>query len=242
VLAVEVAAAVSMLLLATAGVDAVDGDAGWTAVYLTLAGAAATAMSLLRAERRQVGWLGGALLVLATWVRLDEIRVDEPEPYTLPAAIALLLVGWVHLRRDPTATSRTALTPGLTLALVPSLLWVLDDPLTLRAVLLGIACLALVIAGAQLRLAAPLALGATVGLVLVLREAAPLVGQAVPRWSLIGAAGVLLIGLGMTWEQRMKEVRTRRWGRSGAAPHLHLAWVVAISPARRHGAARAACR
>ena len=78
---------------------------------------------------------------------------------------------------------------------------------TLRAVLLGLACLALVVSGTQLRLAAPFVYGAVVGLLVVLREAAPIIGETVPRWSLIGAAGVLLIGLGVTWEQRMLQAR-----------------------------------
>ena len=39
---------------------------------------------------------------------------------------ALLVVGLVHLRRDPAPSTMTALAPGLSLALVPSLLWVLD--------------------------------------------------------------------------------------------------------------------
>jgi len=89
--------------------------------------------------------------------------------------------------------------------LVPSLLWSVEDPFTPRALVLGIACLGLVVAGVHGRWSAPIAYGAAVGLVLVLREAAPYVGSSVPRWSLIGAAGALLIGLGVTWERRMQD-------------------------------------
>jgi drug/metabolite transporter (DMT)-like permease len=95
----------------------------------------------------------------------------------------------------------------LSLALVPSLLWVLDEPYGVRVPVLGLACLALVIGGARLRWTAPLALGAAVGGLLVLRLAAPYVGDSVPHWALIGAAGALLIGVGVTWEQRLQNAR-----------------------------------
>jgi ABC-type Mn2+/Zn2+ transport system permease subunit len=49
--------------------------------------------------------------------------------------------------------------------------------------------------------------GAAVGLVLVLREAAPYLGDTVPRWALIGAAGAVLIAMGVTWERRLKDAR-----------------------------------
>jgi hypothetical protein len=98
------------------------------------------------------------------------------------------------------------LTPGLTLALVPSLIWVLAEPIALRSVLLGAACLALVLGGIRLRWSAPVVHGAWVGTLLVLRLATP-VADAVPRWALIGAAGVLLVAMGITWEQRVRDAR-----------------------------------
>ena len=36
---------------------------------------------------------------------------------------------------------------------------------------------------------------------------APYLGDAVPRWVLIGVAGALLIAMGVTWESRLKEAR-----------------------------------
>ncbi len=179
----------------------------WGAVYLTVGGVVATVLALVRDDRRQVGWLGGVLLAMATWVRLQDLGVHEPEPYTLPSALALLAVGLVHLRRHPEASTQKAIGAGLALALVPSLLWVLDDPIGVRAVLLGLACLALVVAGVQGRWSAPLVHGGVVGLLVALREAGPAIGDSVPRWALIGAAGVLLIGLGVTWEARMRDAK-----------------------------------
>jgi cell division protein FtsW (lipid II flippase) len=152
-----------------------------------------------------LGWLGGLLLAAATWVRLANLGVEAPEAYTLPSAVALLLVGLWRMHRDSRTSSRLALTPGLLLATTPTLLWVLVDPVSLRAVLLGAACLALVLAGARLQWSAPLVVGSVVGGLLVLRELAPY-ATATPQWVLIGAAGTLLTVVGVTWERRLRDL------------------------------------
>ena len=111
----EAGAAAAALPLGLAGVllAPVSETASWTAVLLTVAGGLVTAMSLLRADRHALGWAGGALLALASWVRLWDVGVHQPEAYTLPSALALLVVGGVHLRRRPGAGTMTALAPGL---------------------------------------------------------------------------------------------------------------------------------
>lgn len=208
-LGIEAGAAATAFPLAVAGVALarVSSQAEWTAVYLTVAGVVVVLMSLLRSDRRQVGWVGGLLLAMASWVRLWDLGVSTPEAYTLPSAAVLVVVGVLHLRRHPQSSTMTALAPGLSLALVPSLLWALVDPTGPRALLLGLGCLLLVLGGAGLRWTAPIVLGATVGAALVLRLAAPYIGDAVPRWVTIGTAGVLLLALGATWERRLGEVR-----------------------------------
>ncbi|UMG91796.1 hypothetical protein [Nocardioides sp. TF02-7] len=82
----------------------------------------------------------------------------------------------------------------------------LDDPLTVRALVLGAGCLALTVAGAALRWSAPLVVGSAVGAVLVLREIGPYAGE-VPQWVWIGLAGALLTTVGITWERRLLELR-----------------------------------
>lgn len=208
-LGLELGAVVATACLAVAGLGEVplDDEATWTAVYLTLAGAACVTQSLLRGDRRRVGWAGGLLLAMATWVRLADLGVNEPEPYTVPTALALLVVGGWQLRRRPELGTMPALAPGLGLALVPSLLWVLADPTTARSVLLGLVCLGLVVVGVQLRWTAPLVVAGAVGSLVVLRHAAPYV-SGVERWMLIGFAGALLVTMGVTWEARVREARS----------------------------------
>ena len=188
----------------------VDQQSSWTAVYLTVLGVVSTVVSLTRPERRRVaGWTGGVLLAAASWVRLADIGVESPEPYTLPSAVALLVVGWFHLRRDPRAGTLRAWSSGLGLALVPTLLWVLADPVSVRAFVLGLACLGLVLLGTGQRWAAPFVWGSAVGTALVLRLVAP-VALMVGPFLVFAIGGVLLLVIGATWEQRLKDAERLR--------------------------------
>lgn len=203
---VEIGSALAGFVAATVAIAAAGDLSTSLALHLTVAGVLVTASSLVHADRRYLGWPGATMLAAATWVRLADIGVEAPEAYTLPSALALLILGIARLRRDETTSTARALGPGLILATVPSLLWVLADPVTTRAVLLGAACLTLVLIGVRLRWSAPLVVGSAVGALLVLRELAPYAG-AVPQWALIGTAGTLLTVVGITWEHRMRDVR-----------------------------------
>jgi hypothetical protein len=176
------------------------------AVHLTVAGVLVTASSIINPSRRGLAWPGGLLLAAATWVRLLDLGVHVPEAYTLPSALALVVVGAWRLRRDDRSATLTVLAPGLTLATVPSLVAMLDDPYSLRALLLGAACVALAVTGTVIRWSAPLVVGASVGTLLVLREFAPYAAQ-VPTWLSIGLSGAVLLVVGITWESRMNDVR-----------------------------------
>jgi hypothetical protein len=183
-------------------------DATWAlAVHLTVAGTLVTASSVIHPSRRALAWPGGLLLAAATWVRLAELGVHAPEAYTLPTAVVLSAVGVWRLRDDETSDTLSMLAPGLALATVPSMFVALDEPFSLRALLLGAACLALVLAGVRLRLGAPVVVGAAVGTLLVVRELAPYAAT-IPPWLLIGLSGTLLTLVGVTWESRMRDLRT----------------------------------
>ncbi|WP_203336379.1 SCO7613 C-terminal domain-containing membrane protein [Nocardioides limicola] len=202
----DVSALFAGTVAAVAATEAAVASQTWAAIHLTVLGSIICTTALVNVERRQFGWVGGALLVLATWVRLHEIGVSEPEPYTLPAAIVLLIVGVLHLYRNPDASTRVALTPGLALALVPSLLWAVVDPISPRAAAVGLAALVVILVGVRLRWSAPITVGGLVGIALVLSEASPWLG-AIHPWILIGLAGTLLVTVGATWEARLAEVR-----------------------------------
>ncbi|MEU6059597.1 hypothetical protein ABZ859_15955, partial [Streptomyces sp. NPDC047097] len=193
------------------GCAATDGAA--LALALGLAGVVAAATAV-RPERRPVaGYAAAALLAAATWVRLAVWGVSVPEAYTLPVAVPALAVGALRRRRDPAASSWAAYGPGLALGLLPGLVAVWGEGGALRPLLLGVAALAVTLAGARLRLVAPLVLGGTVLALTALHELAPYVVQAVgalPRWAPPALAGALLLAVGATYERRLGEVRRMR--------------------------------
>ena len=203
---IEVAAALAVLVSAPTSIEASADPSVALALHLTLAGVLVTATSLANRDRRPLSALGGLLLAAATWVRLSDLGVTAPEAYTLPSALVLLALGVAWVRRDQAVSTSTALLAGLLLATVPSLLWALGDPVSLRALLLGGGCLVLVVGGTQARWSAPLVVGAAVGAVLVLRELAPY-AAATPQWVAIGLAGTLLTVIGVTWEKRLHNVQ-----------------------------------
>ncbi|MFJ9896978.1 SCO7613 C-terminal domain-containing membrane protein [Streptomyces sp. NPDC091280] len=182
------------------------------ALVLALCGVI-VAGTAVRPERRNLGYVAAALFVLASWVRLGTWNVVDPEAYTLPVTVPALFVGALRRRRDPNATSWTAYGPGLAVTLAPSLLAAWTDPHWTRPLLLGTAALALTLLGARHRLQAPLVLGATTLALDALHELAPYLAQvvgALPRWAPPALAGLLLLAVGATYEQRIRDARRVR--------------------------------
>ncbi|WP_137232270.1 hypothetical protein [Streptomyces sp. BPSDS2] len=185
-------------------------DAPFLALVLALCGVLA-AGAAVRPERRPVaGYLAAALFVLATWVRLAASEVSFPEAYTLPVTVPALVVGFLRRRKDPEASSWTAYGPGLAATLLPSLAVAWTDTDWLRPLLLGVAALVVTLLGARYRLQALLVLGGAVLALDGLHELAPYVVQvagALPRWLPPALAGLLLLVVGATYEQRLRDAR-----------------------------------
>ncbi|MFB6874159.1 SCO7613 C-terminal domain-containing membrane protein [Streptomyces sp. NPDC056323] len=206
VLPVELTGALSAVVAMVMAVP----DGPFLALVLALSGVLA-AGTAVRAERRPVaGYLAVALFVLATWVRLTASGVSDPEAYTLPVTVPALAVGVLRRRRDPEASSWTAYGAGLAATLVPSLFAAWVDPHWLRPLLLGVAALVITLAGARLRLQALLLIGGAVLALDAVHELAPYVVQvvgALPRWLPPALAGLLLLVVGATYEQRLRDAR-----------------------------------
>ncbi|WP_190344724.1 SCO7613 C-terminal domain-containing membrane protein [Streptomyces venezuelae] len=187
-------------------------EPAWLALLLALAGVVC-AGAAVRADRRGLGYAAGVLLVAATWVRLVASGVQVPEAYTLPVTVPALAVGLLRRRRDPQASSWAAYGPGLAATLLPSLVAAWGDAHWLRPLLLGVAALAVTLAGAHRRLQAPLLLGGAVLALDALHELMPYVVQvadALPRWLPPALAGVLLLAVGATYEKRLRDARRLR--------------------------------
>ncbi|MFE0205431.1 SCO7613 C-terminal domain-containing membrane protein [Streptomyces sp. NPDC058985] len=182
------------------------------ALVLALAGAIA-AGTALRPDRRPAGHAAAVLFLLATWVRLVAWEVTAPEAYTLPVTVPVLVVGFLRRRREPEVSSWAAYGAGLAVTLVPGLLAVWGDQHWTRPLLLGAAALAVTLVGARHRLKAPLLLGGGTLALVALHELAPYIAQAVgtlPRWVPPALAGVVLLVLGATYEQRLRDARRVR--------------------------------
>ncbi|MFJ9965775.1 SCO7613 C-terminal domain-containing membrane protein [Streptomyces avermitilis] len=206
--AVEVTGAVAGLVAIGLAVT----DPPLLALVLALCGVIA-AGTAVRADRRSAGYAAAALFVLATWVRLGSWGVVAPEAYTLPVTVPALLVGVLRRRRDPLASSWTAYGPGLAATLVPSLLTAWGDAHWPRPLLLGAAALLATLLGARHRLRAPLLLGGAVLALDALHELAPYLVQlagVLPRWLPPALAGLVLLAVGATYEQRIRDARRVR--------------------------------
>jgi hypothetical protein len=185
-------------------------DAGWLSWVLAATGLLALVTALLP-DRRRCAVLGGLLLSASSWVRLLAAGVEAPEPYVLPLAVLALGLGHLRRRAVPDLRSWAAYGPGLLILLVPSLLASFDDESPTRALLLGLVALGVLLVGARARLQAPLAVGAGVLAVDALQLVGPY-AAALPRWLSLGAAGVLLVAVGATYEQRRQDVARLREG------------------------------
>ncbi|MEU0234677.1 MULTISPECIES: hypothetical protein [unclassified Streptomyces] len=193
------------------------GLAGSRPAFLALAlalGGVIAAATAVRPERRPfASWVAAGLFLLAAWVRLGAWGVTTPEAYTLPVTVPALVVGFLRRRRDPEASSWTAYGPGLAVTLVPSLGAAWTDPEWVRPLVLGVAALVVTLLGARFRLQALLLLGGTVLALDGLHELAPYVVQVVgvlPRWLPPALAGLLLLAVGATYEQRRRDARRLR--------------------------------
>ncbi|WP_371581579.1 SCO7613 C-terminal domain-containing membrane protein [Streptomyces sp. NBC_01314] len=182
------------------------------ALTLALCGVIA-AGTAVRPDRRHIGYAATALFVLASWVRLAAWEVGSAEAYTLPVTVPALVVGHLRRRRDLTASSWTAYGPGLAVTLVPGLVAAWGDAHWLRPLLLGAAALLITLLGARHRLQAPIVLGGTALTLVALHELAPYIAQvvdALPRWAPPALAGLVLLALGATYEQRLRDARRMR--------------------------------
>lgn len=182
------------------------------ALVLALCGVI-TAGAAIRPDRRSVGYVAAVLFVLATWVRLAAWEVGMPEAYTVPVSVPALLVGHLRRRSDPRTSSWTAYCPGLAATLLPSLVAAWGDAHWTRPLLLGMAALSITLLGGGHSLQAPLVLGGTVLTLDALHELAPYLIQAadaLPRWVPPALAGLLLLALGATYEQRLRDARKMR--------------------------------
>jgi hypothetical protein len=161
------------------------------------------------ARRLRVAAGAGSELV-AYWLLLVASDVAVLEAYTLPAAGVALLAGWLAARTRPQLHSWSAYGPALLAGFGPSAVTLLDsagEPA--RRLALGVAAVVVVAAGSMRRRQAPVAVGGSVLALIAVHEVA-LVWDLLPRWIPLALAGLLLVGLAMTYERRRRDLARLR--------------------------------
>lgn len=164
------------------------------------------AIAAIRSPRRLLyGAAAGLLALGAVWAWLAAGHVDVVEAYTAPAAAVALIAGILLWRSGP-GRSWLTLGPALVVGIGPTLLLGIVDDDLVRLIAAAVLALAAVIAGAVLRLQAPLILGAVALLVLAVDQWGEEIVR-MPRWITVGIAGVLLMWIGATFERRRRDWR-----------------------------------
>ena len=206
------------ILALTAGVSSFAGscaaavpaavEVGSAAAVLAAVACYATAVLVFvyaaQRDRLPFAYLGSLLTSTGSWLLLAHGDVSLVEAYTVPPAVLLALVGAVTHRRARAEGRRapgSMLTwaPALAVALGPSTLYAVEAGGTVRTALVVAAGVACLVGGFGLRLKAPvLAGGISLGVVAV-TQGGPYVAY-VPGWVTIGAAGALLLAVGLSWE------------------------------------------
>jgi hypothetical protein len=163
----------------------------------------------LSPARRWWAWPAFSALTVAIWIEAATHHLHAPEPYSLPSGALILAFGIWGGRRRPDISSWLAYGPGLLVLSAPSLVLALHEPLSWRAGMVGVAALAIMLTGTHLRLQAPLLVGSVELAALVLRELGPY-ALALPRWVSIATVGMLLLAIGVSWENRLTNLRQAR--------------------------------
>ncbi len=205
------ALSVALLAAAVAAPDLPTADlrAGLVAA-VGIAGCAA-ATRLPRAASSGAALAGGAAVVVGLWISLAGHDVGTVEAYTLPLAAGLLLGGLLLRRDSPTTDSVPAYGPGLVVLLTPTLLVALGDPAAevTRLLLLLPAGVAVLLLGVARRLRAHVVAGSAGLTATALLLLVPY-AEAVPRWVGLLLAGLLLVGVGATYEARRRDLDRAR--------------------------------
>jgi hypothetical protein len=170
--------------------------AAWSAVLGVVAGR--PTHSLL--QQRAYFWASAGCALGAWWLFAQYARVVEPEAYTVPFALVVLLVGVIELRQRPDLGSRAAFTPGLVAAFGPSLVIVLAKTDPVREGILLVAAVATLIYGSMRRQRAPIEVGAAVTTITTLHA----LTLAFSAWIIMIPLGIVALVLGANSERRRR--------------------------------------
>lgn len=190
-----------------------DGDPAPAAPLTVALAVGAVAWSVAAARRplraSTVRWVALAAVewLILVWFRLAHADVAVLEAYTVPSAVlvAVVMVMMAKVGGGLRTTPSWSLEgPALALALWPTALIALGDPGLTRQLVGLVAGAAVLAGGAVWRRRALVDVGGAAVAVLGLQALLPYVAD-VPRWISLGLVGIVLVGLGATFEQRRRD-------------------------------------
>ena len=151
-------------------------------------------------------WPGAVALVVAYILLIVDSGFSFVEAYTLPLGAVALAAGIYAALRKPDLSTWVTLGPGLTMALLPSVPQALADPTELRALLLGLGAVITLLVGIKQGWQAPFVAGVGIATLVVLFNIGPY-ANAAPRVVVIAIVSAILLGVGITWEDRVRDGR-----------------------------------
>ncbi len=210
-LVAAVAAAPTLLAIDTtpAGTARALGVLGAGSALALVMGLRVDATGLSRLRARGVA-AGVACATVAALLGAALTPVVPADVYLVLLGAVLLVLGIDRLRHDADASSWPTTAIGLLLVLVVPLATGWAVPTTWRLLLVAGGGLAAVVAGAVRRWQAPFVLGGAVLGVVALVQASPAAVAAmrmVEWWTVLAVGGAVLLGLGLTYERRLREAR-----------------------------------
>lgn len=183
------------------------------AAVLSLAGVVALAYGF-RPGRAWLWWVGAVAVPAGSWLWLLEHEVETVEAFSLPLAGLCLLAGALGLVRRRSLSSWAVAGPAITAALMPSAVASVSDEGVLRPLLLLAAGTVLLVVGVLRRRQALVVVPAVAVAVVAVSQLAPW-AVGLPRWLSLGAAGVLLLAVGVRYESRRRHlVSATHWVQS----------------------------
>ena len=203
--------AVVLTAAATPTLLAVDGSmTGLIRVLAVMAAGAGLAIGGTLANggaRRDLGLCLTGAAALAWTLR------NGPEPADLSIVVTgclLLVVGSFDMAAVRQRSSWRGLGPGLALMLVVPLGTGWVDPTAWRLLLVLMGAVTAVLVGAVRRWQAPFSIGGVVLILLALVQLSPAAAavlRVVEWWMLLAVGGAILLGLGLTYERRLREAQ-----------------------------------
>lgn len=172
-----------------------------TTMSWTLIGIGVTTLVYAASPNRLgFAYLGSVVISVGTGIRTFDAEVGAVEAYALPLAALFAGIGFVQWYRNHDLPTRLTMQPALTVAIGPSLAVGLTEGDSLRLTAVTVVAIVALVVGLTRKWKAPVTVGSLALILVAVTQGGPLVSY-VPGWVLLGAGGLTLLIVGLSWEQ-----------------------------------------